>query len=168
MSSRCTWSPVGKIRNFFFTRSCFAWLTQNSPLNVEGYWKGCGGTILDKETILSAAHCFEHGYDIVYAEVGFKYHGTPPEKLNVSSVEMHPEYNPQNADNDLSVLKLTFPLIWTKMSSLLAYQMPLLHLMVIWVSLVVGVSLNMVSEALHGFWSLYRLQMTGFLGKIYI
>ena len=27
---------------------------------------------------------------------------------------MHPEYNPQNADNDLSVLKLTFPLIWTK------------------------------------------------------
>ena len=37
MSSRCTWSPVGKIRKNIFTRSYFAWLTQNSPLKEIRY-----------------------------------------------------------------------------------------------------------------------------------
>ena len=77
-------------------------------------WRLCGATILDKETLLSCAHCFENGYLIVQAEVGFKNHRTSPQKLNVRSVEMHPEYNGRNLNNDLSILKLSFPLNWTE------------------------------------------------------
>ena len=74
----------------------------------------CGATILDEETLLSAAHCFEKWYDIVQAEVGFKNDQESPKKLNVRSVEVHPEYDSQWVDNDIAILKLTSPLIWTK------------------------------------------------------
>ena len=73
----------------------------------------CGGTILDKKTVLSAAHCFENGYSRVQVEVGFTNHRDSPQKFNVKSVEMHPEYNPRILDFDVAILKLSFPLIWT-------------------------------------------------------
>lgn len=79
----------------------------------------CGGTIIDEETILSAAHCFydetgkhKHKSSYVKVEVGFFVHinKTHPRKLQVRKYYTHPKYNPLTHDNDIAILKLKRPL----------------------------------------------------------
>ena len=55
MSSRCTSSPAGKIKNCIFTRSYFACLAQNSPLKQE-----LGVVVLQTYFCWQAPDCFTH------------------------------------------------------------------------------------------------------------
>ena len=81
--------------------------------------RGCGGTILDETTILSAAHCF---YDPVvpamvpanYIEAGHKVRASlDSQKIYIKETIIHPMYNEEKghwADNDVAILKLKSPL----------------------------------------------------------
>ena len=75
----------------------------------------CGGTILNENTILSAAHCFYPFETANYIEAGIKVEGSSKsQKIDVSEVILHPLYNSSRQvathDNDIAILKLEEPL----------------------------------------------------------
>ena len=93
----------------------------------------CGGTILDKYTILSAAHCdfnknianesvqattFDYIVQVGSTNSKCKFHETGIwgncESYNIKKIVMHPKYNDRNKDNDFCIIKLTKPLVYNK------------------------------------------------------
>ena len=93
------------------------------PWQVHVHYKisgfSCGGTILDEETILSAAHCFYPLSDLSdpadYIAAGIKREGSSAgQKVDIKEVIIHPEYDDSRAvakfDNDIAILKLKEPL----------------------------------------------------------
>jgi len=93
------------------------------PWQVHVHYKGsgflCGGTILDEETILSAAHCFypllDRSDPADYIAAGIKREGSSAgQKVDIKEVIIHPEYDYSRAvakfDNDIAILKLKEPL----------------------------------------------------------
>ena len=78
--------------------------------------RGCGGTILDETTILSAAHCFPFFRpNADYIEAGIKTRASlDAQKIFVKETIKHPMYNPRNYDNDIAILKLKSPLTFNE------------------------------------------------------
>ena len=81
--------------------------------------QGCGGTIIDEKTIISAAHCYYplSQTTIQFIEAGitrdFSENG---QKIKVKDVIIHPSYDDSRTigkyDNDIAVLMLETPLIF--------------------------------------------------------
>ena len=66
----------------------------------------CGGTILDDETILSAAHYFDdanyYDYSTVFIEAGIMIDGSPiGQDIFVQEVIIHPDYKHKAKRNEL-------------------------------------------------------------------
>ena len=82
---------------------------------------GCGGTILDKRTVLCAAHCFFDQFgnflglngDVVVAGVVNRFDGGA-QIISVQSLVFNQDlvYNPQTSENDFVLLKLQSDLIF--------------------------------------------------------
>ena len=80
----------------------------------------CGGTILDDETILSAAHCFVSVIIVdnttVFIEAGIKIDGCPTawcpsgQDISVQEIIIHPNWHPPTMRNNIAILKLATPL----------------------------------------------------------
>jgi len=86
---------------------------------------GCGGTIIDENTIISAAHCYYplSGTTIRFIEAGITKDGPDPKKpsengqiIQVKDVIIHPGYDDSRTigkfDNDIAVLILETPLVF--------------------------------------------------------
>ena len=88
----------------------------------------CGGSILDKYTILSAAHCtpckeitkdpsLKTFYHVIVGSLVAEYcRPSEPDcgSYKIKKVIMHPKYNEISKDNDFCIIKLIKPIVYKK------------------------------------------------------
>ena len=67
----------------------------------------CGGSIIDKDHILTAAHCVDGlSADRLRIRPGSNQHNSGGKLVKVAKVTQHPEYDAKTIKNDIAVLKL--------------------------------------------------------------
>merc|ERR1711935_465664 len=78
----------------------------------------CGGTILDANTVLSAAHCFYNGHQGVVVVAGAHKlsvnTGVQTSTISKTICNQDAKFNKKNMDNDIIILKLTTALKFNK------------------------------------------------------
>ena len=105
------------------------WQVQFKPIG-ERPETFCGGTILDKYTILSAAHCISCReitkdpslltfYRVIVGSLISSYPYCRPSEpgcgsYKIKKVIIHPKYDSSNEDNDFCIIKLTKPIVYNK------------------------------------------------------
>ena len=80
--------------------------------NIAGnHW--CGGSILDSKTILTAAHCVDSA-GVDYSKWGIMAGTTNKnqgQRIQIAQRINHPDWDADNINNDLAILKLSEPLV---------------------------------------------------------
>merc|ERR550534_41399 len=86
------------------TRGSLPW-----QVSIKTYGHFCGGTVINKRWILTAAHCFSgsgsHGVKIVAGEHRFNYNEGSEQTVKVIRDIVHPRYG-RDMSNDIALLKL--------------------------------------------------------------
>ncbi|XP_050979931.1 transmembrane protease serine 7-like [Labeo rohita] len=113
----CGQSPVTSSSRIVGGQNASAgrWPWQASVLRLSRHI--CGGSLINKEWVLSAAHCV-HGYPVSYFRVvlGQQVQGgfNPNQVLrSLKVIIKHPNYNRFTNDNDITLLKLISPITFT-------------------------------------------------------
>lgn len=87
----------------------FPW--QVSLINITNGRHFCGGFIIDRFTIGTAAHCFQHNHP-VRVRAGSTLRTENGYLRDVRRVIVHPYYSSKTGDSDIALLKLRYPLFY--------------------------------------------------------
>ncbi|XP_034249966.1 trypsin alpha-like [Thrips palmi] len=76
----------------------------------------CGSSILDKNHVLTAAHCFDNRNPKVYqVRVGSDFWRYKGQTVGISKIMIHPKYNNKTFDFDVAVVRLKKSLVMGKL-----------------------------------------------------
>jgi len=88
------------------------------PCNSEGRCGVCGGTIVNKRFVITAAHCYNSMFTKMEVIVGEHNEcdgvNEGGKLIKVKKITLHPDYNSRTIDNDIAVLELAEDLTFTK------------------------------------------------------
>lgn len=99
---------------------------EDYPYHVALFWfqnYRCGGAIINKSYILTAAHCVQGiAPDQLSIRSGSTYRNRGGVLREVGTVTVHPNYNSQTIDNDVALLKLTAPIEFDNVQQPIAFH----------------------------------------------
>merc|ERR1712033_100287 len=104
-SSAAAYSSGYIVGGHAVTRGSFPW-----QVSIQSWGHFCGGTIINKRWILTAAHCFTRGSSgvkIVAGEHNLRYTEGSEQKIYVQRHFTHPQYGSRSQKNDITLLKLS-------------------------------------------------------------
>ncbi|XP_070794561.1 cationic trypsin-3-like [Pituophis catenifer annectens] len=69
----------------------------------------CGGSIINNQWIVSAAHCSMSRIQVRLGEHSLTKYDGSEQHIDAAKIILHPKYNPQTLDNDIMLIKLSKP-----------------------------------------------------------
>ncbi|CAB1333998.1 unnamed protein product, partial [Coregonus sp. 'balchen'] len=69
----------------------------------------CGGSLVNENWVVSAAHCYKSRVEVRLGEHNIKVTEGSEQFISSSSVIRHPNYSSYNIDNDIMLIKLSKP-----------------------------------------------------------
>ncbi|XP_049631518.1 serine protease 1 [Suncus etruscus] len=69
----------------------------------------CGGSLINEQWVVSAAHCYKSRIQVRLGEHNIEVLEGGEQFINSAKVIRHPQYNANNIDNDIMLIKLSTP-----------------------------------------------------------
>ena len=100
-------------------KSTYPWIVSIKTANTENHF--CGGSLIDQQWVLTAAHCMEDvTANNIVATIGEYDLSSYPETTatSIDKIIIHPAYDADYSDNDIALIKLSTPVTNTTIATL--------------------------------------------------